>query len=190
MTDSVTHIHGSTACTYSLQSHGTSPPPTFRLRHIRTANQTVHSNVRVAYMCPYRGSSLTTLLCSLLSTIRDSPFSLLFSLPSLYQYNPIKTIKTNTQGTLNMLGMAKRVGVSQSCHFTVTSMPAILSLTFSLMSFFPPIPISTLDSFFLKCILSFTSLPASVSASVFVSVHYLISSHCISSANTWSQDVP
>ena len=27
------------------------------------------------------------------------------------QYNPIKTIKTNTQGTLNMLGLAKRVGV-------------------------------------------------------------------------------
>ena len=27
------------------------------------------------------------------------------------QYNPIKTIKTNTKGTLNMLGMAKRVGV-------------------------------------------------------------------------------
>lgn len=30
--------------------------------------------------------------------------------PPHYQYNPIKTIKTNTQGTLNMLGLAKRVG--------------------------------------------------------------------------------
>jgi UDP-glucuronate decarboxylase len=29
--------------------------------------------------------------------------------PSHYQYNPIKTIKTNTKGTLNMLGLAKRV---------------------------------------------------------------------------------
>ena len=30
--------------------------------------------------------------------------------PPHYQYNPIKTIKTNVQGTLNMLGLAKRVG--------------------------------------------------------------------------------
>lgn len=29
--------------------------------------------------------------------------------PPHYQYNPVKTIKTNTQGTLNMLGLAKRV---------------------------------------------------------------------------------
>ncbi len=29
--------------------------------------------------------------------------------PPHYQYNPIKTIKTNTVGTLNMLGLAKRV---------------------------------------------------------------------------------
>jgi UDP-glucuronate decarboxylase len=29
--------------------------------------------------------------------------------PPHYQYNPIKTIKTNTEGTLNMLGLAKRV---------------------------------------------------------------------------------
>lgn len=29
--------------------------------------------------------------------------------PPHYQYNPIKTIKTSTQGTLNMLGLAKRV---------------------------------------------------------------------------------
>lgn len=28
--------------------------------------------------------------------------------PEAYQYNPIKTIKTSTQGTLNMLGLAKR----------------------------------------------------------------------------------
>ena len=26
-----------------------------------------------------------------------------------YQYNPVKTIKTNVMGTLNMLGLAKRV---------------------------------------------------------------------------------
>uniref|UniRef100_A0A8C6U9I5 UDP-glucuronic acid decarboxylase 1 n=1 Tax=Neogobius melanostomus TaxID=47308 RepID=A0A8C6U9I5_9GOBI len=30
--------------------------------------------------------------------------------PPNYMYNPIKTIKTNTIGTLNMLGLAKRVG--------------------------------------------------------------------------------
>jgi UDP-glucuronate decarboxylase len=29
--------------------------------------------------------------------------------PPHYQYNPIKTIKTSTQGTINMLGLAKRV---------------------------------------------------------------------------------
>eukprot|EP00124_Ichthyophonus_hoferi_P001762 Ihof_evm12s101 gene=Ihof_evmTU12s101 len=29
--------------------------------------------------------------------------------PPHYQYNPIKTIKTNTMGTLNMLGLARRV---------------------------------------------------------------------------------
>jgi UDP-glucuronate decarboxylase len=29
--------------------------------------------------------------------------------PPHYQYNPIKTIKTNTEGTANMLGLAKRV---------------------------------------------------------------------------------
>jgi len=30
--------------------------------------------------------------------------------PILYKYNPVKTIKTNVIGTLNMLGLAKRVG--------------------------------------------------------------------------------
>ena len=29
--------------------------------------------------------------------------------PPHYQYNPVKTIKTSTMGTLNMLGLAKRV---------------------------------------------------------------------------------
>ena len=29
--------------------------------------------------------------------------------PPHYMYNPIKTIKTNSQGTLNMLGLARRV---------------------------------------------------------------------------------
>ena len=32
--------------------------------------------------------------------------------PVHYQYNPIKTVKTNVLGTLNMLGLAKRVGAS------------------------------------------------------------------------------
>lgn len=30
--------------------------------------------------------------------------------PPHYQFNPIKTIKTSTEGTLNMLGLAKRIG--------------------------------------------------------------------------------
>jgi UDP-glucuronate decarboxylase len=30
--------------------------------------------------------------------------------PPHYQYNPVKTIKTSTMGTINMLGLAKRVG--------------------------------------------------------------------------------
>ena len=29
--------------------------------------------------------------------------------PVHYQYNPVKTVKTNVMGTLNMLGLAKRV---------------------------------------------------------------------------------
>lgn len=29
--------------------------------------------------------------------------------PPHYQYNPVKTIKTNTVGTINMLGLARRV---------------------------------------------------------------------------------
>ena len=29
--------------------------------------------------------------------------------PVHYQYNPIKTIKTNVMGTINMLGLAKRI---------------------------------------------------------------------------------
>ena len=29
--------------------------------------------------------------------------------PPHYMYNPVKTIKTNTVGTVNMLGLAKRV---------------------------------------------------------------------------------
>ena len=33
--------------------------------------------------------------------------------PPHYQYNPIKTIKTSTEGTLNMLGLAKRVQVTR-----------------------------------------------------------------------------
>jgi UDP-glucose 4-epimerase len=37
--------------------------------------------------------------------------------PPHYQYNPIKTIKTSTEGTLNMLGLAKRVKVYSYSHF-------------------------------------------------------------------------
>lgn len=37
--------------------------------------------------------------------------------PPHYQYNPIKTIKTSTEGTLNMLGLAKRVQVGCTCLF-------------------------------------------------------------------------
>ena len=34
-----------------------------------------------------------------------------------YKHNPVKTIKTNVVGTLNMLGLAKRVGA----RFLLTS---------------------------------------------------------------------
>ncbi|XP_027349903.1 UDP-glucuronic acid decarboxylase 1-like [Abrus precatorius] len=37
--------------------------------------------------------------------------------PVHYKYNPVKTIKTNVMGTLNMLGLAKRVGA----RFLITS---------------------------------------------------------------------
>uniref|UniRef100_A0A7C8ZU82 UDP-glucuronate decarboxylase n=1 Tax=Opuntia streptacantha TaxID=393608 RepID=A0A7C8ZU82_OPUST len=37
--------------------------------------------------------------------------------PVYYKYNPVKTIKTNVMGTLNMLGLAKRVGA----RFLLTS---------------------------------------------------------------------
>ncbi|XP_028107247.1 UDP-glucuronic acid decarboxylase 1-like [Camellia sinensis] len=37
--------------------------------------------------------------------------------PVHYKYNPIKTIKTNVMGTLNMLGLAKRIGA----RFLITS---------------------------------------------------------------------
>ncbi|XP_019454922.1 PREDICTED: UDP-glucuronic acid decarboxylase 1-like [Lupinus angustifolius] len=37
--------------------------------------------------------------------------------PIHYKYNPVKTIKTNVMGTLNMLGLAKRVGA----RFLITS---------------------------------------------------------------------
>ncbi|MFN9721407.1 MAG: NAD-dependent epimerase/dehydratase family protein, partial [Planctomycetota bacterium] len=39
--------------------------------------------------------------------------------PQAYQYNPIKTIKTSVEGTLNMLGLAKRTGAR--LLFTSTS---------------------------------------------------------------------
>lgn len=37
--------------------------------------------------------------------------------PPHYQYNPIKTVKTSVLGTINMLGLAKRV----RAKFLVTS---------------------------------------------------------------------
>lgn len=42
--------------------------------------------------------------------------------PPHYQYNPIKTIKTSTEGTLNMLGLAKRVRVSLECNYCLRMM--------------------------------------------------------------------
>ncbi|KAK9123595.1 hypothetical protein Sjap_013197 [Stephania japonica] len=41
--------------------------------------------------------------------------------PVHYKYNPIKTIKTNVMGTLNMLGLAKRIGA----RFLLTSMSEV-----------------------------------------------------------------
>ena len=38
--------------------------------------------------------------------------------PPNYMYNPIKTLKTNTFGTLNMLGLAKQVGARLFLAFT------------------------------------------------------------------------
>jgi len=34
--------------------------------------------------------------------------------PVHYQHNPVKTIKTNVLGTINLLGLAKRVGAKRS----------------------------------------------------------------------------
>jgi hypothetical protein len=48
--------------------------------------------------------------------------------PPHYQYNPIKTIKTSTEGTLNMLGLAKRVRVSiSSRHPPLSILPSHLA---------------------------------------------------------------
>lgn len=47
--------------------------------------------------------------------------------PPHYQYNPIKTIKTSTQGTLNMLGLAKRTGA----RMLLTSTSEVRRLTVS-----------------------------------------------------------
>lgn len=50
--------------------------------------------------------------------------------PPHYQYNPIKTIKTSTQGTINMLGLARRVkarllltSTSEVCRFFTIVLP-------------------------------------------------------------------
>jgi len=37
--------------------------------------------------------------------------------PPHYQYNPVKTIKTSTMGTINMLGLAKRVRSERSDEY-------------------------------------------------------------------------
>lgn len=47
----------------------------------------------------------------------DDACVLSLSPPHNQQYNPIKTIKTSTEGTLNMLGLAKRVKVKLSFYF-------------------------------------------------------------------------
>ncbi|KAL6570953.1 UDP-glucuronic acid decarboxylase 5 [Orobanche gracilis] len=41
--------------------------------------------------------------------------------PIFYKYNPVKTIKTNVIGTLNMLGLAKRVGARHIDRILLTS---------------------------------------------------------------------
>ncbi|XP_037492915.1 UDP-glucuronic acid decarboxylase 5 isoform X3 [Jatropha curcas] len=41
--------------------------------------------------------------------------------PIFYKYNPVKTIKTNVIGTLNMLGLAKRVGARSGDSITCLS---------------------------------------------------------------------
>ncbi|KAJ6909558.1 UDP-glucuronic acid decarboxylase 6 [Populus alba x Populus x berolinensis] len=55
--------------------------------------------------------------------------------PIFYKYNPVKTIKTNVIGTLNMLGLAKRVGarfetatLARSYYFIIDD-PLLLKLT-------------------------------------------------------------
>ena len=42
--------------------------------------------------------------------------------PDAYQYNPIKTIKTNVMGTINVLGLAKRTKASvlENIHWVAT----------------------------------------------------------------------
>ncbi|WP_205173406.1 GDP-mannose 4,6-dehydratase [Bacillus cereus] len=45
--------------------------------------------------------------------------------PPHYQYNPIKTVKTSVMGTINMLGLAKRV----KARFLLTSTSGIPTLT-------------------------------------------------------------
>lgn len=47
--------------------------------------------------------------------------------PVHYQYNPVKTVKTNVMGTLNMLGLAKRVGarILQASTSEVYGDPAV-----------------------------------------------------------------
>jgi len=55
--------------------------------------------------------------------------------PPQYQYNPIKTIKTSTHGTLNMLGLSKRVKARML--FTSTSEVRVVRL---MAGFPPPVP--------------------------------------------------
>lgn len=49
--------------------------------------------------------------------------------PIFYKYNPVKTIKTNVIGTLNMLGLAKRVGARFANCFLVYTL-LLLIFTF------------------------------------------------------------
>jgi nucleoside-diphosphate-sugar epimerase len=50
------------------------------------------------------------------------------------QYNPIKTIKTNTMGTLNMLGLARRV----KARLLMASTSEIYGMPYRTVLFYPP----------------------------------------------------
>ena len=75
--------------------------------------------------------------------LSSSPYFLLYYsvFLSWWQYNPIKTIKTSTMGTLNMLGLAKRVQVNSNlvwsdCFPLLPSVLSSISFLFCSLLFF------------------------------------------------------